>query len=364
MTLRHGSGRQRRRGAGALVVGQQLRCAWRAARRRRTAVARNVSTIAVGLLERVHPRRRRRRPARRCARGPARRSRCCRPSAARQPGTLLAAICSPLPEPPITTPRLPSSATTRRRGLDAERRVVVLGVVGGRADVDDLVAGLGEVLDEMRLQLEAGVVGSQVDTHARHSASSGSMCPVTVFEQDGYDLRVEWGLDGVRALGPHCAVLVIVDVLVFTTTVDIARRPGRAGAAAAVAGRAGGRGGGAAGATLAPSGLPTRGRPARPRRRGGAGRCGRRRWWGCRRTRSSRSRRPTAARCAAAAAETGATVLAGCLRNASAVAAAAVGDRRGPADRGRAGGERWQTATRRCGRRSRTTSARAPSRPR
>jgi phosphosulfolactate phosphohydrolase-like enzyme len=31
------------------------------------------------------------------------------------------------------------------------------------------------------------------------------MCPVTVFEQDGYDLRVERGLDGVRVLGPHCA---------------------------------------------------------------------------------------------------------------------------------------------------------------
>ncbi|MGB3444451.1 MAG: hypothetical protein WBA97_37410 [Actinophytocola sp.] len=44
---------------------------------------------------------------------------------------------------------------------------------------------------------------------------------MTVFEQDGYDLRVEWGLDGVRALGPHCAVLV------FTTTVDAA--PGRGG---------------------------------------------------------------------------------------------------------------------------------------
>ena len=34
-------------------------------------------------------------------------------SAARTPGTLFAAICSPLPEPPITTPRLPGSATTR-----------------------------------------------------------------------------------------------------------------------------------------------------------------------------------------------------------------------------------------------------------
>jgi hypothetical protein len=35
-------------------------------------------------------------------------------SAARQPGTLLAAICSPLPEPPITTPRASGSATVRR----------------------------------------------------------------------------------------------------------------------------------------------------------------------------------------------------------------------------------------------------------
>ena len=34
-------------------------------------------------------------------------------SAARTPGTLLAAICSPLPEPPMTTPRLPGSATVR-----------------------------------------------------------------------------------------------------------------------------------------------------------------------------------------------------------------------------------------------------------
>ena len=32
-------------------------------------------------------------------------------SAQRAPGTLLAAICSPLPEPPSTMPRLPGSAT-------------------------------------------------------------------------------------------------------------------------------------------------------------------------------------------------------------------------------------------------------------
>ena len=34
-------------------------------------------------------------------------------SAARMPGTLLAAICSPLPDPPRTTPSEPGSATTR-----------------------------------------------------------------------------------------------------------------------------------------------------------------------------------------------------------------------------------------------------------
>ena len=33
-------------------------------------------------------------------------------SAQRMPVTLLAAICSPLPEPPMTTPRLPGSAAT------------------------------------------------------------------------------------------------------------------------------------------------------------------------------------------------------------------------------------------------------------
>ena len=34
-------------------------------------------------------------------------------SAQRAPGTLLAAICSPLPDPPITIPRLSGSATVR-----------------------------------------------------------------------------------------------------------------------------------------------------------------------------------------------------------------------------------------------------------
>ncbi|MFC0547695.1 2-phosphosulfolactate phosphatase [Kutzneria chonburiensis] len=43
-----------------------------------------------------------------------------------------------------------------------------------------------------------------------------------VFRQDGYRLRLEWGEQGVAALASSCAVLVIVDVLSFTTAVDIA----------------------------------------------------------------------------------------------------------------------------------------------
>lgn len=156
------------------------------------------------------------------------------------------------------------------------------------------------------------------------------MCPVTVFEQGGFDLRVEWGLDGVRALGPYCAVLVIIDVLSFTTTVDIAVGRGgrvlplpwkdeRAAQAAAEAG-----------ATLVSTGLTklddethtadqTSGWTLRP---------------------SSlvtlpagtflAIASPNGATLSAAAAKSGATVLAGCLRNASAVAALATeiaGDR-------------------------------------
>lgn len=45
---------------------------------------------------------------------------------------------------------------------------------------------------------------------------------MTVYEQDGYSVRLEWGPDGVRELAPHCAVLIIIDVLVFTTSVNVA----------------------------------------------------------------------------------------------------------------------------------------------
>ena len=99
---------------------------------------------------------------------------CCRAScavsrfqanAARTPATLLAAICSPLPEPPMTMPSEPGSATTRRAGLQAVRRVVVTGGVLGGTDVDHVVTSLGQVGESGGLQLEAGMVGTEVDAH-------------------------------------------------------------------------------------------------------------------------------------------------------------------------------------------------------
>lgn len=145
------------------------------------------------------------------------------------------------------------------------------------------------------------------------------MCPVTVFEQGGFDLRVEWGLDGVRALGPHCAVLIIVDVLSFTTTVDIAvgrggrvlPLPWRDERAAEAAEKAG--------ATLTTSGLNMTDGQHPVAEPGG---------WTLRPSSLVGLpagtflgiASPNGATLSAAAAETGTTVLAGCLRNASAVA--------------------------------------------
>ena len=41
------------------------------------------------------------------------------------------------------------------------------------------------------------------------------------FDQSEYDVRFEWGLSGVQALAPISDVMIIVDVLSFTTCVDI-----------------------------------------------------------------------------------------------------------------------------------------------
>lgn len=46
--------------------------------------------------------------------------------------------------------------------------------------------------------------------------------------QSGFDVRLEWGPNGLRRLAPHCAAIVIVDVLSFTTCVDVALGRGAA----------------------------------------------------------------------------------------------------------------------------------------
>ena len=42
------------------------------------------------------------------------------------------------------------------------------------------------------------------------------------YDQDEYDIRCEWGLNGVTNLAPMCDAVVIVDVLSFSTCVDVA----------------------------------------------------------------------------------------------------------------------------------------------
>lgn len=165
---------------------------------------------------------------------------------------------------------------------------------------------------------------------------------MTVYEQHGHDLRLEWGGDGVRALGEDCAVLVVVDVLVFTTSVDIVL--GRGGRVLPLPWRdeRGQRLAREAGATLVPSGL-TGLETAHLGADRSAG-------WSLRPSSLVDVpagtflgiASPNGATLCAAAARTGATVLAGCLRNATAVAAAAHTIAAGRPIGVVAAGERWR----------------------
>ncbi|MDQ3928095.1 MAG: 2-phosphosulfolactate phosphatase [Chloroflexota bacterium] len=49
---------------------------------------------------------------------------------------------------------------------------------------------------------------------------------LSYFDQHEYDVRCEWGLEGVRALAPISDVVIIVDVLSFCTCVDVAASNG------------------------------------------------------------------------------------------------------------------------------------------
>ncbi len=148
--------------------------------------------------------------------------------------------------------------------------------------------------------------------------------------QDGYDVRLEWGREGAAALGAHCAVVVIVDVLSCCTAVDVA--VGRAAMvlplpwgderAADAARRAGATLAGPRGAggwSLSPASLhdlPAGMRLALPS--------------------------PNGATLCALAQRTGADVLAGCLRNAAATALIAHRLARGGPTGLVPAGERWE----------------------
>jgi 2-phosphosulfolactate phosphatase len=51
---------------------------------------------------------------------------------------------------------------------------------------------------------------------------------LSYYDQHEYDIRCEWGIEGIRAFAPISDVIVIVDVLSFCTCVDIAASNGAA----------------------------------------------------------------------------------------------------------------------------------------
>jgi 2-phosphosulfolactate phosphatase len=159
------------------------------------------------------------------------------------------------------------------------------------------------------------------------------VCPGTLglvkqatYAQDGYDIRFEWGAEGVDVLAAECGALVIVDVLSFSTAVDIAVSRGarilplpyRDERAAAAAKAAGALLGGEKSWSLRPSTLldiPAGTLLALPS--------------------------PNGATLSARAATGGTRVLAGCLRNARTVAGRALAVAGGRPVGVIAAGERW-----------------------
>jgi 2-phosphosulfolactate phosphatase len=146
------------------------------------------------------------------------------------------------------------------------------------------------------------------------------------YGQGGFDIRLEWGECGVDVLAGGCGALVIVDVLSFSTAVDVATARGarilplpyRDEAAAAAAKAAGATLGGERSWNLRPASLL--GIPA-----------------GTLLALAS----PNGATLCVRAAATGVRVLAGCLRNARSVAGQALAAAGGRPVGVIAAGERW-----------------------
>ena len=154
-----------------------------------------------------------------------------------------------------------------------------------------------------------------------------------VFDQNGFEVRFEWGAQGAREAGRDARVIVVVDVLRFTTTVDAAVTRGamvypyrwRDYSAAQFAKKVG-----AVLAVRQEETTPDRPFSLSPISMDSA---------------RSGSRivlpSPNGAEVSIVASEHGTECLAGCLRNASAVAAAALAI--GPPIAVIAAGERWKT---------------------
>ncbi|MBP2474219.1 2-phosphosulfolactate phosphatase [Crossiella equi] len=163
---------------------------------------------------------------------------------------------------------------------------------------------------------------------------------MTVFEQSGHRVRLEWGGEGVAALSRECAVLVVVDVLVFTTTVDVALGRGARVLPYATDDEAAREAARRRGAHLTEVGLATS--TAGSTATGGR--------WSLRPSSLTEVppgtllgiHSPNGGTLCARAARAGAHVLAGCLRNASAVAAKAEELAAGRPIGVIAGGERWR----------------------
>ncbi|MFZ1889557.1 MAG: 2-phosphosulfolactate phosphatase [Candidatus Binataceae bacterium] len=137
-----------------------------------------------------------------------------------------------------------------------------------------------------------------------------------IYDQSGFDARFDWGVEGAFELGRTSRVLIVVDLMSFSTAIDVAVSHGAAaypcqfakGASKALALRVGGIETVARRATTSaqPFSLsPSTMAHARP---------------GMKIILAS----PNGALVSLAAAKSGATVFAGCLRNASAVAKAAL----------------------------------------
>ncbi|WP_245975754.1 2-phosphosulfolactate phosphatase [Amycolatopsis palatopharyngis] len=147
-----------------------------------------------------------------------------------------------------------------------------------------------------------------------------------IFGQGGHDIRLEWSAEGVSALADECAVLVVVDVLSFSTTVDLALMRGSRVLPLPWGGKAATETAATAGAAL----YDDDGHALRP-------------------TSVLRTPpgtllalpSPNGATLCATAADTGAKVLTGCLRNAKAVAELARAVAKGEPVGVIAAGERW-----------------------